>query len=197
MCRLFKGHVEISAGVCLVTAWFAAVNGWRLLGIVLNAVVVHELGHFLVLMGFGAKITGVRLSVFGAVLDANCAELSYGRELLSALAGPAANFLYAAVLTILGGEMAAGANLVLCAFNLLPVRPLDGGRAVYLAASWLAGPAAGETVSRCTGVLTAGTAAASILYLMMCSRGSLWLFPPAMGFFLAFVREAAGKGDFL
>ena len=197
MCRLFKGRVEISAGICLLTAWFAAVNGWRLLGTVLNAVVVHELGHFLMLMGFGAKITGVRLSVFGAVLEANCAGLSYGRELLSVLAGPAANFLYAVTLTIFGGEIAAGANLVLCAFNLLPVRPLDGGRAVYLATSWLAGPAAGETVSRLTGILTAGAAAASILYLMMRSRGSLWLFPSAMGFFLAFARETAGKGDFL
>ena len=164
---------------------------------VLNAVVVHELGHFLVLMRLGAKITRVRLSVFGAVLDANCASLSYGRELLSVLAGPVTNFLYAAVLAIFGREMAAGANLVLCTFNLLPVRPLDGGRAVYLAASCLGGPTVGEAVTRCIGVLTAGAAAISILYLMMRSRGSLWLFPPAMGFFLAFAREAAGKGDFL
>ena len=39
---------------------------------------------------------------------------------------------------------AVGANLVLCLFNLLPIRPLDGGRALYLLASWAAGPAAGR-----------------------------------------------------
>ncbi|MEI3361131.1 MAG: hypothetical protein V8R75_00350 [Oscillospiraceae bacterium] len=47
-----------------------------------------------------------------------------------------ANLLSAVVLTALGLEMAAGAHLVLGAFNLLPVRPLDGGRALYLAAAF-------------------------------------------------------------
>ena len=34
----------------------------------------------------------------------------------------------------------AGAQLVLGCFNLLPVRPLDGGRLLWLAAAWRHGP---------------------------------------------------------
>lgn len=53
--------------------------------------------------------------------------MGYGQELASALAGPLANLLAAAILGRMGCTTAAGANGVLCAFNLLPVRPLDGG----------------------------------------------------------------------
>ena len=42
--------------------------------------------------------------------------------------------LAAAVLGRMGCTTAAGANGVLCAFNLLPVRPLDGGRALHFTA---------------------------------------------------------------
>lgn len=74
------------------------------------------------------------------------AGLSYGKELAAVLAGPLANLLWGLLLAWLGGPwlVPAGANLVLCAFNLLPVRPLDGGRALELLVSWAAGPAAGE-----------------------------------------------------
>lgn len=49
------------------------------------------------------------------------------------LAGPAVNLLCALVLGGAHAWVAAGAHLSLCLFNLLPVRPLDGGRALYLA----------------------------------------------------------------
>ncbi len=48
--------------------------------------------------------------------------MGYGQELASALAGPLANLLAAAILGRMRCTTAAGANGVLCAFNLLPVR---------------------------------------------------------------------------
>lgn len=172
--------VHVSGGFVLLAAWFVLANGWGNLATVLGAAAVHELGHWLVLRRLGAEVTGVRLSALGAAMETDSGRLSYGGELAAVLAGPAANFLAALALTALGGgrwPVAVGANLVLCAFNLLPIRPLDGGRALYLAASWAGGPAAGEAAARWGGTLSSAALAAALGYVMWRTGGSLWLLP--------------------
>ena len=184
---------RISPGFCLLTAWFAAVNGWCLTVVVLGAAAVHELGHWAVLKALGARTLGLRIGVLGAVLAVDSRGLSYGQELAAVLAGPAANLLSAAVLAGVGMETAAGAHIVLGIFNLLPIRPLDGGRALYLGTSWLLGPAAGEATARWTGAVTAVVLAAGLGWLMIRSGGSLWLLPAAVGALAAAGRECFGK----
>ena len=120
-------EVRVSAGACLLVGWFAVVNGWHLTGLVLSAAALHELGHLAALRLLGGAVTALRISVFGAELAAEGGQLSYGRELAAVLAGPLTNLLAGLALARLGYPAAAGAHLVLCAFNLLPVRPLDGG----------------------------------------------------------------------
>ena len=144
-------EVRVSVGACLLVGWFAMVNGWQLTALVLSAALAHELGHLAVLRLLGAPVTALRVSVFGAELAADGTGLSYGRELAAVLAGPLTNLLAGLMLAWLDCPAAAGAHLVLCAFNLLPVRPLDGGRALYLLTVWIAGPAAGETLCRWLG----------------------------------------------
>lgn len=194
-----KGPIQISLGFCLLAAWFAAANGWRLLVTVLGAAAVHELGHCLALWGLGTRITGLRLGILGAVLETDSRNLSYGREMLAVLAGPAANLLSALLLTLLGGirwAVPVGAHLVLGMFNLLPVRPLDGGRALYLLTAWFAGPAAAEWALRWIGAAAAVSLAAGICCLMWRTGGSLWLLPAAVGL-LGAVAPKRGKGSFL
>jgi len=178
--------VQFTGGFLLLAAWFVLANGWAPLATVLGAAAVHELGHWIALRRLGAAVTGFRVSVLGAVLETDSGRLSYGGELAAVLAGPAANLLAALALTALdrgrlpgGGCWFAfiGANLVLCAFNLLPIRPLDGGRALYLLASWLGGPAAGEAAVRWLGTVTALALAAVLGLVMWRSGGSLWLLP--------------------
>ena len=132
MSRRSECRIQISSGFFLLAAWFGVVNGWRLLAVVLGAAAVHEMGHWAVLKCMGAPITGLRLNVFGAVMETDRTSLSYGGELAAVLAGPAANLLCAVLLSLADKEASVliGANLILCMFNLLPVRPLDGGRAL-------------------------------------------------------------------
>lgn len=173
-------HCRVSGGFLLLAVWFALVNGWEPLVTVLAAAAVHELGHGVVLRLLGAEITGMRVGVLGAVLETDSGGLSYGGELAAALAGPAANLLAASALAALGGGRwleAVGAHLILCVFNLLPIYPLDGGRALYLLASWLAGPAAGETAVRWTGTAAAAALAAALGFVIWRTGGSLWLLP--------------------
>lgn len=173
-------RVRATGGFVLLAAWFVLANGWGPLVTVLCAAAVHELGHWVTLRQLGAAVTGFRLSALGAVLETDSRRLSYGGELAAVLAGPAANLLAALALTVLGaGRWPAviGANLLLCVFNLLPILPLDGGRALYLLTSWLAGPAAGEGAIRWLGAVTAAALAAGLGYVMWRTGGSLWLLP--------------------
>ena len=195
MSRRFKNGFQISGGFCLLAAWFGVINGWRLLAVVLGAAAAHELGHFAALKCVGACITGMRLNMFGAAMETDRSALSYGKELAAVLAGPAANLLCAILLSLMesGNSALIGANLILCVFNLLPVRPLDGGHALYLTVSCAAGPEAGERAARWTGLTAAVFLAAVLGILMWRSGGSLWLLPAMAGLLTAAVRECHGK----
>lgn len=197
MWRRCERRISVSPGFCLLAAWFALDNGWGLLWTVLGAAALHELGHCLALTLLGAPISGLRIGLFGAELTAQRRELSYPGELAAVLAGPGANLLCAALLTAAGGtrwSVFTGASLVLCAFNLLPVRPLDGGRALELLCAWAAGPAAGEQAARWVGAAAALSLSAALAWVMVRTGGSFWLLPPAAGLLVSAVREAAGWG---
>ena len=197
MSRWSEG-LHISGGFWLLAAWFALANGVELLAVILSAALLHELGHLLVLRLLGARILALRIGVFGAVLAADTARLSYPGEITAVLAGPAVNLLCGLLLAGAHAWVAAGAHLSLCLFNLLPVRPLDGGRALYLLIAALAGPAAGERWARWAGAVTALSLGALAGWRVVRTGGSLWLLPAAAGLLLTAVREISGRSaDFL
>ena len=134
-------ELSVSGGFFLIVGWFAVSCGGEAALLVLSAALLHELGHILALRLSGAGICWLRISVLGAIMETR-GNLSYGQELLCLLAGPGANLLAAVLFGALDCDGLAGANAVLCLFNLLPVFPLDGGTVLYLLLSWLAGPQA-------------------------------------------------------
>ena len=104
-------------------------GGLILLPIVLLPVTVHELSHVLALWVLGQKITGIMPDAGGFCIryEGSCTAAGH---IAAALAGPLGGALYA--LAGLTGipwlEKSAIFSLLLTAFNLLPLLPLDGGR---------------------------------------------------------------------
>lgn len=156
---------------------------------VLLAASMHEGGHLLLLYAFGVPVEGVRLNAFGAAIYARgTARLSYGRELLVTLAGPGMNLLcaplFAALSARLGwewGYVFAGAHAVLGAFNLLPVPPLDGGRALYLIVAYFFGPAAGDAAAASAGLVCALALTALGAYWTLAVGGGAFFLLAALG----------------
>jgi len=180
-------------------AMFIALTSPVVLGAVLFAAVCHELGHYLTLRSLGGRVEAIRIGILGAEIRlADRPTLSYGREMLAVAAGPCTNLVLGLMLAWGGRDMSelyifSGAHLVLGAFNLLPVRPLDGGCGLYLLCAWLLGPDRGDRIVRVTGILTAAALAAGLCWLMGCTGGSLWLLPAAGGLLAAAWRECSGN----
>lgn len=104
--------------------------------LLVGVVLLHEVGHFAVAKKVGIKLSDVVLYPYGAVMDTDCDSSEPGSWKV-AIAGPLVNLALALlgllVMLVGGGEMAidfVNANLTVCIFNLLPVYPLDGGRAI-------------------------------------------------------------------
>ena len=132
---------SVSAGFIALALLSLYLWGPPLLGPILLAAICHEAGHILVARGLGVPAAHLRLTAFGAELTlAPVVVTSFLQDIVLSLSGPAVNLLAAAVLAHLNRwPMLLGANLLLGAFNLLPVRPLDGGNALFALLSLLAG----------------------------------------------------------
>lgn len=97
----------------------------------LTAAVIHELFHFLGILLAGGRIMGIQIGAGGARITV--AGLTTAQELFCALSGPVGGLLL--LFLCRWFPRIALCGLVQSAFNLLPVFPLDGGRAVQCAVS--------------------------------------------------------------
>lgn len=188
------GKLEIGWGFgALAAAVLLAGAGEALPAAVLSAL-CHELGHLAALGLLGVRVERVRLTAFGAEIWADTRYLSYPRELLCTLAGPAVNLLLAAGFARLpGGYAAAGASLLLGVFNLLPVPALDGGRALHLLISWAWGPLAADRVCRAVGLGCALALTGTALALTVRYHAGLFLLLGAAGTLLPQLPRREGR----
>ena len=135
-----SGKLEVGWGFAatVVLALLAGAGG--VLPLVLLSALCHELGHLGALHLAGAEVERLRLTAFGAEIRADTRYLPYPKEILCTLAGPAVNLVLALGFSRGAGDyVLAGANLLLGAFNLLPIPPLDGSSifAILLPAKYL------------------------------------------------------------
>ena len=102
--------------------------------LLLTAAVLHEAGHILCAVLLNIPFSGFVFRPCGAVMTFDFSGTTYFRELCVHLAGPGTGILSAVLALTVFGDAAvyfAGLSVCLAALNLLPIRGLDGGGALY------------------------------------------------------------------
>ena len=176
------------ASSSLVLSWLLGLSTALLLFV---SVLMHELGHSLVALREGVKVSSITLFLLGGVarVERECSTAMGSFRV--AAAGPAVSFVLAGLLLasqqaanhanpLLGnlvGQLGA-LNLVLALFNLLPGLPLDGGL-ILKALVWqfTGSQRRGLQVATATGRLLSLTAIMLGVYIFLRGGGftGLWL----------------------
>jgi stage IV sporulation protein FB len=155
-----RRNLGLSILAVLLTTCLYARGGLRLLPVIALPVAAHELSHVAALLLLGQRVTGISLDARGLCIgyDGTCSPVGH---ILAALAGPLGGAVYA-----LAGftgvpwlKQSACLSLVLTAFNLLPLMPLDGGRVFSQLCVLALGKTRGERLCR--------TVSAALLTLLL------------------------------
>jgi len=136
---VFLGSAAVSV------AAYAQLWGWKYAVGFVILLFVHELGHVVALRARGIKTSAlVFLPLLGAFTAWEQQPRTLYEDAETALAGPVAGATAALAVGYWGHHTGSGllmslafTGLLLNLFNLAPVRPLDGGKVVYLLNPWI------------------------------------------------------------
>jgi len=138
-----------SATALVSVVAYSLFFGWSFAIGIVALLFIHEMGHVIALRREGIKASAPMFIPFmGAVIAARSLGENAAAEARVGLAGPILGSLGAAAVAIAGGLTGSALLLalgytgfLLNLFNLLPVVPLDGGRAMaaMAPAMWIAG----------------------------------------------------------
>lgn len=109
----------------------------------LVAVSVHELFHYIAVCLCGGKIIRIKVGSSGMIMEIS--PLSPGKELICALSGPLGSLLIS--LWIHRFQMIGLCSVFHLVYNMLPVYPLDGGRAIHCVLNMMFSPTRSERIT--------------------------------------------------
>ena len=140
--------IRVNLQIFIFIIIFIFTKQIKIYSILMLFAIIHELGHMLVGILLGFKISSIELMPFGVsiVFDVNYknynkkiknGNLINLKKLLIALAGPITNLIFVIIFIIsdlnlfnIENEIIVYANILICLFNLIPIYPLDGGRII-------------------------------------------------------------------
>lgn len=182
-----RKNLSISLAAVFLTVCLYYRSGFLLLPIALLPIAAHELSHILALHLLGQRIIGCSPDARGLCIRYT-GKCTAAGHILAALAGPLGGLIYAFAAVrcaqIPGWEwleQSAGLSLLLTAFNLLPLLPLDGGRVFAQLCVLSLGEARGVKLCRCVSsvllalLLTGGVTLAAWKKSMAPLAAAIWL----------------------
>ena len=121
-----ESKLQISFGFCIFVVFLILFLPIQWCFSVILAGIIHELFHMAAVLLCGGNILSISLSFTGAKIDTG--PLTPQKQALCALAGPLGSFLILPLAYIFPELTLCG--LIQGAYNLLPIYPMDGGRAL-------------------------------------------------------------------
>lgn len=141
-------RIRINLKIFLFVLIFVLTKQIKIYGILMLFAFIHELGHMIVGILLGFKPEKLEIMPYGVSVGFNVKCEDYNKKikkgnmltikkLIIALAGPLTNFIITIIflmvnINFLGieRELVIYSNILIGIFNLIPIYPLDGGRAI-------------------------------------------------------------------
>ena len=142
-CIVFQPGAFIIISLALLMIPARWVVGWFV------AVFVHELCHYIALCICKVPVLQIRIGAFGTAIQTG--EMTTRREIVAALAGPLGSLILLFFFQIIP-------YVSLCAlwqllFNMIPIYPMEGGRAVTGICVYILGKEKGFFISKIISLL--------------------------------------------
>lgn len=171
--HLFGVDFRFSFCFFVVAACFLSLDRGSLAVFFVLPILVHELGHLLVMALLGIGVSEVAFTpVSLRVTRRGSRLLPYGQEIAVSLGGAAANLMVALLLYVFCFQsmrtmLIIAANTAVALFNLLPVGNLDGGQLLRLFCSRFFSLSAADLVSRAVSFLVLTLLFAFSIFLLL------------------------------
>lgn len=141
-------RIRINLKIFLFVLIFILTKQIKIYGILMLFAFIHELGHMIVGILLGFKPNKLEIMPYGVSVGFNVKCEDYNKKikkgnmlaikkLIIALAGPLANFIITIIFLMVNinffgieRELVIYSNILIGIFNLIPIYPLDGGRAI-------------------------------------------------------------------